>query len=110
MKHVAANTIPKPATLDQIFEDCNSDHYLLSKAPKQKVKAKKMIKKHYDYLDQLINTDYGYYKSKFAATTEFIPEEMVQVDFKILGDRFLLFKIDELAISIRMHGLQLKCS
>jgi hypothetical protein len=55
-----------------------------------------MIKKHYIYLDQLINTDYGYYKSKVAATTEFIPEEMVQVDFKILGDRFLLFDIDEL--------------
>ncbi len=55
-----------------------------------------MLKRHYDYLDQLINTDYCHYKSKVAATAEFVPESLVQVDFKILGDRFLSFDIDEL--------------
>ena len=55
-----------------------------------------MLKRHYDYLDQLINTDYSHYKSKVAANAEFVPESLVQVDFKILGDRFLSFHIDEL--------------
>ena len=96
MKHVAANTIPKMSDIDQIYEECNSES-LLVPVSKPKVKAKKMLKKHYVYLDQLINADYGQFKSKVAATAEFIPEHMIQVDYKQLGDRFLRdFDLEEL--------------
>ena len=75
-----------------VVEEVENVNKLLKIKNKKPKVFKSILKKHYQYLDQLINTDYTKYKTK--QNKDFFNEDMVQVDSTKLGDRFIAQDFD----------------